>query len=627
VASVRDIFIRLGIRSDPKKLQQINRGIENVKQSAMNLGRVLATGALAVGFKKMIDVASDIEETANKFGAVFGEAGSDVQKQLDDIRKRTGATNMELQDMASNIGALVKPSLGSAEAAGKLGANIAEMALDIASFNNVTSADALVALRSGLIGSAEPLQRFGVDTRIAALELEAMRQGIGKSLKEMSEGERVQLRYAAIQRQLGSQGATGDATRTAKGFANASRNLGSAIKETAGIIGTFFLKSVGGLVNKTRELVDGFQSWLAANRELIQQGVDRFLERTGRVIGNVVDFFSEVISMTREWIDSLGPLAKQLIKIGTIVAGLALILLLPGGAILLLMALLGLLIDDFMTFAAGGESVIGDLVGWFKQLLAPVEAYREAAVATFRDMVTFSDEAKLALISLGGAIASVALAVGVKLVAANTAAIATFVQLKAIGAAVWLSMRLEAIKTAAITSAAQLKMGAGWKIAFGPIGIAVGLIAGLATAIGVMFADAVKETGSFGEAFKLMAKTTWDFWTGLIGRLGKYLLKQLVDTFVSIGETLGSIGGAIGRFFSGDGKGAEEASATAASPSGTGASIANNQQSTVNIDITAGPDMDAEKLAEILPPMIAREQEKVYRTEARNYEVAAAGAT
>ena len=622
MASVRDIFIRLGIKSDPRKLQQINNGLNAVKASAIGLGRVLATGILAVGFKKMIGVASDIQETANKFGAVFGEAGSDVQQQLDDIRKRTGATNLELQDMAGNIGALVKPSLGSAAAAGVLGANVAELALDISSFNNVSAEDALTALRSGLIGSAEPLQRFGVDVRAAALTLEAMRQGIGKSVKEMTEGERIQLRYAAIQRQLGAQGATGDATRTALDFANASRNLGAAMKETAGIIGTLFLGSVGGLVNKTRELVDRFQAWLAVNREFLQQGLNRFLDRTGRIISNVFGLIRDVVNATTDWADSLGPLGKQIFNVVKTVALLAAILLLPGGAILLLMGLLGLLIDDFQVWREGGESVIGDLIGSFENLTTQVEVYREAAVATFRDMTTFGAEAQLAMAAVASAITAVAVAIVVKLVAANASAIASYIALKAFTLQYYAVVAAGAIKTAAIAAAAQAKIAAGWLISLGPIAIIAGLIGGIV----FMLHDLKKETGSWGKAWEELSVTVFDFWSDMFAKLGKFLLGELVRAAMSVAKKLGAIGKAVSGFFGG-GDESTPAAATARPGAGAGASVSSTNAPTFNMEINAGPNINTEQLAEMIPPLIVKEQEKLHRTEARNFELAAAGAT
>ena len=116
MASLRDIFIRLGVKTDPRGFKRVARGIGDIKASAVIA--VAAVAGLAIGLKKIIEVASDIEETANKFGAVFGAASKEVQTGLADIASRTGATNLQLQTMAANIGARTKPSLGRAAAAG-----------------------------------------------------------------------------------------------------------------------------------------------------------------------------------------------------------------------------------------------------------------------------------------------------------------------------------------------------------------------------------------------------------------------------------------------------------------------------------------------------------------------------
>jgi hypothetical protein len=620
VASVRDIFIRLGVKTDPRGFQRVTQGINNMRASAITLGRVLLTGVVALGFKKMIDVASDIQETANKFGAVFGEAGGTVQKQLDEIRKQTGATNLELQSMASNIGALIKPALGSAEAAGFMAAEVSGLALDIASFNNVAASDAIIALRSGLIGSAEPLQRFGVDTRVAALELEAMRQGISGSIQAMTEGQRIQLRFAAIQRQLGAQGATGDATRTAKDFANASRNLGQAIKETAGIIGTFFLNSVGGLVNKTRELIDSFQQWLGANRKLIQQKIDTFLNRVGRVISAVSDFIGRIVTAIKEWSEGLGPLGQRLLRIATVVGIIAAILLLPGGSILILLALIGLLIEDFETWRKGGESVIGDIIEWFGNLNVIVKI-------------------------LVGTFGLLALALGVKLVAAFIAA-----------------------KIAAIASA--IAAAAAWIAATWPILLMIVLVGALIGVLIWMIAnwdnlgEAIKEalltalqhwleffglTKQSTEDFREnLSKTFNEFWTNVI----EFWKAQFMDFFKWVDEKVGDfVPDVSGLFFDDEeevekkadrqakkaiarmrkqiaeeearaGKTVTGPQAVSASPTG-GGSVVNAPTTNVNVEVKAAPGMNVQQLSEETAVKTAKKVAEVERRQAaKNFSIA-----
>ena len=684
MASLRDIFIRLGVKTDPRGFKRVARGIGDIKASAVIA--VAAVEGLAIGLKKIIEVASDIEETANKFGAVFGAASKEVQTGLADIASRTGATNLQLQTMAANIGALIKPALGSAEAAGKMSVGIAELALDIASFNNVSADDAIIALRSGLIGSAEPLQRFGVDTRIAALEQEALRQGISQSVKEMTEGQRVALRYAAIQRQLGVQGATGDATRTALDFANASRNLGDAMKETAGIIGTFFLKSVGGLVNKMRTLTNTFQAWLAENRKLIQQGVDKFLDRASRIIGAVVSVMGRVITATKEWATALGPTGKQLLKIGAIAAGIALLLLLPGAPILLLIALIALVIEDFETWRKGGESVIGDIVAAFDGLIATVMEYREAFIGSIGDLAEWVEEHETGITLVASLVAGLALVIGVGLVKANAAAIISFLALQAIGVLVYIQMAIAAVVAGAASVGAAIAAAAAWIAAAAPLvlfALLMGIIVGTVIFLGIElaklftgqtnffstmsqgFTDLAGELGGIGpaigevlaEAFEFWAdffkdilgltpdfidnmgatlrdfwKTTIDFWSGLFNDFFGGIIKRIGSVARTIG---GFLGLDIAEPQEGDTGPARIAAATAASvvpgvpvsiarpSSAGGSSVSNNSTTSINVEVRASPGMNERDLAELIPKEIKKAQETQLRQAAQSFVVEA----
>lgn len=384
MATLRELTIKLGIKTDASGFQKAQQAIGAVVNTAMDLVRTLQSNVLSDALDRMVEAGSDIEETANKFAVVFGNAATGVQQELDNIRKHTGATNLELQKMASSIGSIVKPALGSSVAAGKVSSKISLLALDISSLNNVTSDEALIALRSGLMGSAEPLFRFGVDTRVAAIEQEALRHGIRKSYDEMQEGERIMLRVATIQRQLGAQGATGDATRTANQFANASRNLKAAIQETIGTIGKLLLKTRTLSVLDMRRTIDRIQDWIKANRRLIQQGIDEFMKRVHRILNAVKSVTMDVVASVTRWYDSLGPVIQRWIKIAALVAAFAVAMTLPFAPILLLIGLVALLIDDFQTWRQGGESLIGDFIKNFPGVIAVVKKLGDTFIEIFR---------------------------------------------------------------------------------------------------------------------------------------------------------------------------------------------------------------------------------------------------
>lgn len=364
---VRELVALLGFKTDDASLKKAESSTDSLKGAALKLSAIFLTGAVVAGFNKLIDLASESAESLNKFQAVFESATDSVQKQLDDTSKRTGIASMQLRQFAADIGAIVKPALGSAEAAGSMSASIAELALDVASYNDVEPTAALVALRAGLIGSAEPLFKFGVDLRVASLEAEALRQGITKSVKSMTEGERVQLRFAKIMRDLGAGGALGDATRTALGFANASRALTSQIKQLGATLGGFLLKDAGRTVAIYTKIVTAINDWLKVNKELIQQRVDQVLQVINNTIEGVVRTLGFIISGWQQLGEVLGPVASGLLLVTGILLALIAILGAPVVLFLAISAAIGLVIDDLVVFAQGGQSAFGLLIDKVKE--------------------------------------------------------------------------------------------------------------------------------------------------------------------------------------------------------------------------------------------------------------------
>lgn len=367
--ALRELILELGVDVDEGDIEKSVSALDQVKDAAIALGAIFTTGLLAAGYKNLVALGSQAAEAQNKFTAVFIESSEAVQKQLDDTSRRTGIASTELIEFASNIGAIVKPALGSSEAAGKVGATMAELALDIASFNDVRPDEALVALRSGLIGSAEPLQRFGVDVRVAALEQEKLRLGIQGSIKSLTEGQRIQIRQSAILRQLGAQGALGDATKTADGFANATRGLSSQLEDLGKVIGGFLLKDAATTAVKFREIITSINLWFRANERVIQQGVDSFFQVINSVIEGVVMTVGFLVGGFNALSEAIGPVASNLLLVVGIITALVLILGAPIVLLLAMSAAIALVIEDLVVFAKGGKSAFGQLVESIKEFL------------------------------------------------------------------------------------------------------------------------------------------------------------------------------------------------------------------------------------------------------------------
>ena len=97
-----------------------------------------------------------------------------------------------------------------------------QLAGDMASFHDQDPTAMLDALRSGLSGEAEPLKKFGVLMTEATVKAAAYQKGIAKNGAELTEGQKVQARYALIMEQTARRRATSPARATPSRTGSAS---------------------------------------------------------------------------------------------------------------------------------------------------------------------------------------------------------------------------------------------------------------------------------------------------------------------------------------------------------------------------------------------------------------------
>ena len=237
-----------------KAMQSATKGVDNLKgavqqsvahqqKSFSALGNtvrnvvagVVAFQALRFG-KQMIDMASSVQEMQSKSSVVFGKFVADVRGQLEEFGNTVGRSTFELEKMASSIQDTFVPMGFARGEASKLSVELTKLAVDVASFNNASDTETMMAFQSALVGNHETVRRFGVVITEATLKQELLRMGINKSANEITNQEKVLARMNLIL--AGTSDAHGDASETAGSFANQSKALSSALDEliVAGVL-------------------------------------------------------------------------------------------------------------------------------------------------------------------------------------------------------------------------------------------------------------------------------------------------------------------------------------------------------------------------------------------------------
>lgn len=260
--------------------------------SFAKLGSMAAVGLAGVGVgaalagKKMIEMASDAAEVQSKMEVVFGKQLPGLTKQIDKFSAATGTSRFEMREQAADMGALLEPLVGTKKRAAEMSLQFTKLATDLGSFNNVPTADALLAIRSGLVGEAEPLRRFGVLLNEAAVKQEALRLGLVKGKEELTEQQKVQARASLIMQQTSL--AQGDATRTAGSMANQMKALRTNVSDAATSLGVALLPTALKVVQ-----------WFNANWPTILRVSQQVFAGIGRAIDAVKPVFANLIAGIR----------------------------------------------------------------------------------------------------------------------------------------------------------------------------------------------------------------------------------------------------------------------------------------------------------------------------------------
>lgn len=213
-----------------------------------------ALGAVAaVGLKKSIEAASDLNEQVNKAAVVFGKSGKAVAAWSGGLARNFGISSRAALEAAGTFGNMLVPMGFARDEAAKMSTKMVELAGDMSSFNNASPADTLEALRAGLAGESEPLRKFGVFLSDARLKAEAMAMGLYSGKGALDASAKAAATYSLILKD--TKDAQGDFERTNTGLANAQRSIAASWENISASLGSVFLPVVAGAASHVADFM------------------------------------------------------------------------------------------------------------------------------------------------------------------------------------------------------------------------------------------------------------------------------------------------------------------------------------------------------------------------------------
>lgn len=259
--------IALDLVVNKKPFQKQMQGIQSLaKNAAAALASAFAVKGLIDFGAECIELGSDLAEVQNVVDVTFPQMREQVNAFAKDAITSFGLSETMAKQFTGTFGAMAKAFGFNEQAAYEMSTTLAGLAGDVASFYNITQDEAYTKLKSVFTGETESLKDLGIVMTQTALDSYALANGFGKTTANMSEMEKVALRYQFVQEQL--SGASGDFLRTSDGWANQVRVLNLQIDSLKASIGqglinvlTPVLKLINTLIGRLMTLANAFKAF------------------------------------------------------------------------------------------------------------------------------------------------------------------------------------------------------------------------------------------------------------------------------------------------------------------------------------------------------------------------------
>lgn len=392
--TIRDIAVAFGFEVDKKSERDAESSIKGLKSLASKLLGAIGIVFSVKGLSDLAQAAADVEALQSQFSQVFGEIESDASDRLESIADDTGVLVNRMKGSFVQIAAFSKTTGATQEEALNIADRGMKAVADSAAFYDRSLKSVTESLQSFLKGNYENDAALGLSctetTRNAAAN-----ELYGKSFKDLSEYQKQLTLLKMVEDANKASGALGQAARESDTWTNQLGNLKQSLIDLKAATGSTFLKPAVSALKLLTRLAQGatkaVQSLTAENGlltrateryhalvKLLQPAIDRMTSVMSRG-------FTKGVEVTKEIVERLGGIdnVMQILAItaaafflvmnwSKIITGAKMFMQLIAGigkifslANLKILAIVGaivvltLIVEDFINFLLGNDSVIG----------------------------------------------------------------------------------------------------------------------------------------------------------------------------------------------------------------------------------------------------------------------------
>ena len=237
-----------------KGINRLEKSITPALKRIASLVAVAFSVKALVGFgKQAVELASDLQEVQNVVDTAFGDMAYKMEEFAETAIEQFGISRLEAKRTGSTFMAMAGGMGIAMDSASDMAIALTGLSADMASFYNVRQDVASTALKSIFTGETETLKQFGIVMTETNLQAFAYSQGINKTLKNMTQAEKTQLRYNYVMAQTSL--AQGDFAKTSNSWANQTRILRERWKELLGIMGNGLVKILTPVLQMMNQLL------------------------------------------------------------------------------------------------------------------------------------------------------------------------------------------------------------------------------------------------------------------------------------------------------------------------------------------------------------------------------------
>lgn len=245
----------------PSGISQMKGQLGGLNTVVKKLGGTIAAAfsvkVIASFANECLDLGSDLQEVQNVVDVTFSTMNEHVNNFAKNAAQTAGISETMAKRYVGTFGAMAKSFKFTESEAYDMSTSLTQLAGDVASFYNLSQDAAYTKLKSVFTGETESLKDLGVVMTQTALDSYALEKGFGKTTKNMTEQEKVALRYRFVMDQL--SGASGDFLRTSDSWANQTRLLNLQFDQLKATVGQGLINALTPAIKLLNTLLQKLQ--------------------------------------------------------------------------------------------------------------------------------------------------------------------------------------------------------------------------------------------------------------------------------------------------------------------------------------------------------------------------------